>query len=152
MFDKILIPTDGSQGVEKAIEYAVAIAEKFTSTVHILFVVESSNLLIGYDQDMASQTQVQSVVEGMYQVGEDAVAKIAKQLSERGIEKVTTKVKDGHAVEVILEYIKEEGIDLILMGTHGRRGLNRLLLGSVAGEVVHRATVPVMTVRMDNKD
>ncbi|HDL85131.1 MAG TPA: universal stress protein [Candidatus Acetothermia bacterium] len=152
MFDKILIPTDGSQGVEKAIEYAVAIAEKFTSTVHILFVVESSNLLIGYDQDMASQTQVQSVVEGMYQVGEDAVAKIAKQLSERGIEEIITKVRDGHAAEVILEYIKEEGIDLIVMGTHGRRGLNRLLLGSVVGEVVHRATLPVMTVRMDNKD
>ena len=152
MFDKILIPTDGSRGVEKAIEYATAIAEKFSSTVHVLFVVESSNILIGYDQDMTSQYHVQSAVENMYQVGEDAVAKIAKQLAEHRIEKVTTKVRDGHPTELILEYTKEQGIDLIVMGTHGRRGLNRMLLGSVADEVVHRALVPVMTVRMADQE
>lgn len=152
MFDKILIPTDGSRGVEKAIEYATAIAEKFSSTVHALFVVESSNILIGYDQDMANQIHVQSAVENMYQVGEDAVAEIAKQLAQQGIEKVTTKVSDGHPAELILAYAKENGIELIVMGTHGRRGLNRILLGSVADEVVHRATVPVMTVRMTDQE
>ncbi len=152
MFEKILIPTDGSRGVEKAIEYAAALAGKFSSQVHILFVVESSNVLIGYDQDMANQSQMQSAVESMYHVGEDTVARIANQLEEDGIKKITTKVRDGHPADVILEYVKEEGIGLIVMGTHGRRGLNRLLLGSVAGEVVHRATVPVMTVRMGSKD
>lgn len=152
MFEKILIPTDGSRGVEKAIEYAATLAGQFSSQVHILFVVESFNVLIGYDQDMANQSQMQSAVESMYHVGEDTVAKIAKQLEGHGIKKITTKVRDGHPAEVILEYVKKEGIDLIVMGTHGRRGLNRLLLGSVAGEVVHRATIPVMTVRMGSKD
>ena len=148
MFKNILIPTDGSRGVEKAVECATAIAENFASTVHILYVVESNNILIGYDQDMANQVQVQSAVESMYQFGEDAVGKIAKQLAEAGIKNVSTEVRDGSPAEVILQYIKGKGIDLIVMGTHGRRGLNRLLLGSVADEVVHRATVPVMTVRM----
>ena len=152
MFDNILIPTDGSQGVERAIEYAAAIADEFSSTIHILFVVESNNVLIGYDQDMASQAQVQSAVENMYQFGEDAVAKIARQLSGHRIKDITTKVLDGNPVDVILEYTKEKKICLIAMGTHGRRGLNRLLLGSVADEVVHRATVPVMTVRMSDKE
>lgn len=152
MLDKILIPTDGSRGVEKAIEYAATLAKKFSSEVHILFVVESNNVLIGYDQEMASQAQVQSAVENMYQIGEDTVGKIAKQLAETGIKNVSTEVRDGHPAEVILEYAKGKGIDLIVMGTHGRRGLNRLLLGSVADEVVHLATIPVMTVRMANEE
>ncbi|MFQ6117464.1 MAG: universal stress protein [Candidatus Bipolaricaulia bacterium] len=88
----------------------------------------------------------------MHQAGEWIVQKTAEEFIARGVEEVESEVRDGHPAEVILDYVQEKGIDLIVMGTHGRRGLDRLLLGSVAGEVVHRAMVPVMTVRMTGRE
>jgi nucleotide-binding universal stress UspA family protein len=151
MFNKILVPTDGSQGVEKAIKYAAAIAGRFGAEVHILFVAEPFHQMIFYELGDAFPAQVQDIIENMHQLGEKIVEKTAKELVAHGVKDVNGEVRDGHPAEVILDYVQEKGIDLIAMGTHGRRGLNRVLLGSVADEVVHRATVPVMTVRMTEK-
>ena len=147
MFKKILVPVDGSQEGEKAIKYAAAIAEKFQAKVHILFAIKPTEILAVYEQELTSGELHQHAVEKMYEVGDIIIQRTKKLFAQEGITKVEGEVRDGYPAEVILDYVKEKGIDLIVMGTHGRRGL-RALLGSVASEVVHQSPVPVMTVKM----
>ena len=71
---------------------------------------------------------------------------IARQLRKRGYE-VTTAVQFGEAAERIIEYVQEREIDLVAMTTHGRTGLGRLLLGSVASEILHQLHVPILLLR-----
>ncbi len=146
MFKKILVPVDGSQEGGRAIKYAAAIAEKFQAKVYTLFAIKPNEILVGYEQEMVSGVQERYTVDEMYKVGDAILQKARDQFLKEGVQEVEGEVRDGYPAEVILDYVEEKGIDLIVMGTHGRRGL-RALLGSVASEVVHQATVPVMTVK-----
>jgi nucleotide-binding universal stress UspA family protein len=74
--------------------------------------------------------------------------KTADVIRKSGVEEVETVLKTGTPAKAILDFVDEAKIDLIVMGTHGRRGLDRVLLGSVTEEVVRLSRVPVMTVRM----
>jgi nucleotide-binding universal stress UspA family protein len=143
MFKDILLPTDGSKGAEEAINCAVAIAKKFNSRIHVLFVVEPSRF-----QDFGAGVALASVIEAIQKAGEQIIRETAQMIRESGVLDVIEVTREGHPAEEIVKYAKEAGIDLIVMGTHGRRGLDRILLGSVAEEVVRTADVPVMTVRM----
>lgn len=148
MFKNLLLPTDGSQGVMKAINCAVGIGLKFDAKVHILFVVEPPSLIFDY-RGFGGLAE-REIIENLREEGQHIVERTAKLIREAGIEEVQSVVREGSPAENILLYAKENKIDLIVMGTHGRRGLNRLLLGSVAEEVVRTSDVPVMTVRMVN--
>ena len=147
MFNKILVPIDGSPGGEQAIAYAAAIADKFNSKVYVLFAIKPVDVLVGYDQEIESEIQTRYTVDYMYKVGEKIVQEVQDKFHEQGIKDVDGDIRDGYPAEVILDYAREKEVDLIVMGTHGRRGL-RALLGSVAREVIHKAPVPVMTVKM----
>ena len=147
MFEKILVPIDGSPGGEQAITYAAAIADKFDSKVYVLFAIKPVDVLVGYDQEIESEFQTRYNVDYLYKAGEKIIQAVQDRFHEQGIKDVDSDIRNGYPAEVILNYAKEKEVDLIVMGTHGRRGL-RALLGSVASEVVHKATVPVMTVKM----
>ncbi|MCS6936205.1 MAG: universal stress protein [Candidatus Bipolaricaulota bacterium] len=143
MFKRILVPTDGSRGVEKAVNCATTIALAFDSKIYLLFVTEPPALLFEY-----ANVAEQSILEAINKEGKHILEKTAQQIREAGVEQVETVLRAGTPAKVILDFVDEAKIDLIVMGTHGRRGLDRILLGSVTEEVVRLSKVPVMTVRM----
>ncbi len=142
-FDKILFPTDFSDCASHAFPYVLHLAREFRAEVHLL------HALVLHDTDPGNAAHRLPDVEGLYQVLEaHAESQLAKAIEDHG-DGVTfrcAQLRSISAAGAILEYAAEHNIDLIALGTHGRRGLRRLLLGSVAEEVVRLAPCPVLTV------
>lgn len=143
MFKKILVPTDGSRGVERAVNCATTVALAFEAKVYLLFVAEPPTMLLEY-----ANIAEKNIIEALHHEGKRILEKTADAVRKSGVEEVETVLKTGTPAKVILDFANEEKVDLIVMGTHGRRGLDRVLLGSVTEEVVRVSKVPVMTVRM----
>lgn len=133
MYDHILVPTDGSENAEPAVENGVAVAAQFGATVHALSVAPHvvARDRLRYDPVEAA---------------ERAVAAVEQQCDERGVD-VSTEIRRGDPGQEILAYLEETDVDAVVMGTHGRTGLDNVLFGSVANLVVKNADVPVTTVR-----
>jgi nucleotide-binding universal stress UspA family protein len=144
MYERILVPTDGSPAAEAAVEQAVSLAKQYDATIHALYVVDTS----AYS---TLEAGAEVIINALEEEGEQAVEDIAEAGSEAGVE-VETTVTAGTAYRSILEYVDNHDIDLIIMGTHGRRGLDRYLLGSVTERVVRTADVPVLTVRQQTEE
>ena len=140
MYDRILLPTDGSDASDRAVEQAIGLARETGATLHVLFVVED----IPYAPELMDDE-----VEGrLREMGEEALEQIRARADEAGVE-IETALREGAPHTAILEYADEAAVDLVVMGTHGRSGLDRYLLGSVTERVVRTADVPVLTVRME---
>jgi nucleotide-binding universal stress UspA family protein len=145
-YSDVLIPTDGSEGAEAAVDHGIAFAETVGADVHGLSVTDVRATVPNVD--VGSQTEVHDLLEAE---GERATDYVDTQGSEAGLD-VTTAVVRGTPYAQIREYVAEHDVDLIAMGTHGRTGLERYLLGSVAEKVVRTADVPVLTVRLGDGD
>ena len=143
VFDRILLPTDGSDAGNRAVDQAVGLAAETGAALHLLFVVED----IPYAPEMVDDTVEAQIRE----VGEATLADIQERAGAAGVE-VTEAIRDGAPHEAILEYAAEADVDAVVMGTHGRSGLDRYLLGSVTERVVRTADVPVLTVRMNDEE
>jgi nucleotide-binding universal stress UspA family protein len=140
MYDRILFPTDGSEPAESALDYALRIATEHGSTLHILNVADTSR---------DSLTQIQGeVIDALEQEGERIVAEATQRARDRGIS-VVSEVVQGTPSASIVKYSDRFDVDLIVMPTHGRRGLERFLIGSVTERVTNTAAVPVITVNPD---
>jgi nucleotide-binding universal stress UspA family protein len=139
MYDQILVPTDGSPAADAAIEHAIDLASRYDARVHALYVVDGS----AYS---TLEAGAEIVVEALESEGEEATERVSKAAEEAGVE-VVSSVVNGTAYRTIREYVEDNGIDLVVMGTHGRQGLDRYLLGSVTERVVRTSDVPVLTVR-----
>lgn len=138
MYDEILLPTDGSEGVQAAVDNALSLAALADATVHALFVVDNRGAAGEWDV----------VVEREEERGEAALDAVADAGAERGVA-VERHLRRGTPHEEILEAIGAYGADLVVMGTHGRTGIDRFVnAGSVAERVVRHASVPVMTARL----
>ncbi|MFT4905571.1 MAG: nucleotide-binding universal stress UspA family protein [Natronomonas sp.] len=140
MYDRILLPTDGSEASSRAIEQAIGLATETGAEIHALFVVED----IPYAPEMMDD----EVAAQLRSVGEEALTAIREQAEEAGVD-VVAALEEGAPHTTIIDYSEAENVDLIVMGTHGRSGLDRYLLGSVTERVVRTAEVPVLTVRME---
>ena len=138
MYDDVLIPTDGSESAERAARHGVVLARAYDATVHALSVIDER------DYDGVADGRVpdpgDAAVERDAQEAVEAVADLADG-------ETVTRVEAGVPSEAILAYATEAGVDLVVMGTHGRTGVDRFVIGSVAEKVVRRADVPVVTVR-----
>lgn len=143
MFRHILLPTDGSAGVGQAIDAAVAIAEKFDARIHVLFVAEPPRF-----HEYGASVALTNIMETLQESGRQILDDTAERIRNKGPSAVETALRQGHPAEEVNAYAEETDIDLVVMGTHGRRGINRMLLGSVAEEVVRTSNVPVMTVQI----
>ena len=143
MADEILVPTDGSDGATAALEHALDVAAADGARVHVLFVVDTTGDGLRSDDD--------EVLEVFEARGAEIVTAAAERANDRGVS-VVDVVERGDPHETILTYAETAAVDLITMGTHGRRGLKRLFLGSVTERVVRTATVPVLTVREPTVD
>ncbi len=139
MYDRILIPTDGSKASSGALEHAITHALEYDATLYALNVVDASIF--------AADIETGALIETHKAAGERAVSAVADRAAEAGLESVVTEVIIGRPHREILAYSEEQNIDLIVMGTHGRTGLGRYLLGSVTEKVVRLSEVPVLTVR-----
>ena len=137
MYDHVLVPTDGSAAVEGAIAHAVELAETYGATVHALYAVQPL---------YAPEPGFDRVYTAMEEEGETAVETVAERARDAGLV-VETAVRRGEPHQQIVEYAADHGVDLIAMGTHGRTGLDRYLVGSVTEKVVRTVEVPVLTVR-----
>ncbi|WP_436925914.1 universal stress protein [Halosimplex amylolyticum] len=138
MYEDILVPTDGSDGASRALDEAVDLAAAFDATVHSLYVVDVSAV--------GPETGAVDLVESFEQMGEDTTDAAVTRARDAGVDAVGS-VATGRPHRSILDYVEENDIDLVVMGTHGRTGLERYLLGSVTEKVVRTAEVPVLTVR-----
>ena len=145
MFKHILIPVDGSETSMHALAKAVGLAKTFGSTVTALYVIDPYPFT-GVGADFAyGQEQYLSAATAEANAALDA-AKAA--IIQAGVSNVNTMVGEGHAVhDGIQRAVESTGADLIAIGSHGRRGLEKLVLGSVTQKVLNVAHVPVLVVR-----
>ena len=146
MYDDILIPTDGSSPADEAVSEGLELAAQTDATVHALYVVEPIPLGRFAAGGRSASGEWGDVIDEQRAEGEEATAAVAEAAVERDLE-VETAVRHGKPAAEILEYADEEGVDAIVMGTHGRTGADRLVIGSVAEQVVRRSPVPVTTIR-----
>jgi nucleotide-binding universal stress UspA family protein len=142
MFKNILVPMDGSNLSELALANAVLIASGSESTkLNIIYVVEPFKSLAHWVSDDIAQKMEKEAVR----VARKYLDQTVEKLSIKGITAEGVIVK-GNPAEVIREYAVKTGVDLIVMGTHGRTGFSRLMFGSVASSVIHNSPMPVMLV------
>jgi len=138
MYDDILVPTDGSESAMEAAKNAVELAKQYDGTIHALYVID-----IGA---MWPDAYEGNVLHDFESRGKKAVERVRERAEDAGIDVTDDVVTGGNPYRVILDYADENDIDCIVMGTHGRSGLEHYLLGSVTERVVRLAKVPVMTV------
>ncbi|MFC6723602.1 universal stress protein [Halobium palmae] len=141
-YENVLIPTDGSAAATYAADHLLELAAALDATVHVLSVVDDTSL--GLD--------VRSEVSGkdLEETATDAVDTVVSKAEARGVTKTVRHVEYGSPVEEILGSIESNVIHAVGMGTTGRRGTDRILLGSVAEKTVRSAPVPVMTLTKRN--
>lgn len=139
MYERILVPTDGSAATDDAVERAIDLAKRYGAEVHALYVVETNVAL--------PEGGVVDLTDAFERLGEEAVADVAERAEAAGVD-VETAVAHGTAHRSILDYVEAEDVDLVVMSTHGRTGIDRYLLGSVTEKIVRLCDVPVLTVRM----
>lgn len=148
MYKKILLPTDGSKYAEKAAEHAIWIADRSCAEIIVITVMETSSLVGLPAEDMIIKIKEMLKEEGKLSL--EKISKVLLESKDQGIceneVKMSFVTKEGHPADEILKIIKDENVDLVVMGTSGKHGLDRFLLGSVAEKVVRSSTCPVLVV------
>ncbi len=144
MFKRILIPVDGSSTAQQAVQKAAGLAQAFGSQATVIYVIDPYPFT-GLGSDFAyGQAEYLGAAA---KEAEEAIAAARAVLSAAGVT-VETRVVEAHAIwRGIIETANACGADLIVMGSHGRRGLEKLVLGSVTQRVLSHATQPVFVAR-----
>ncbi|ELZ41602.1 universal stress protein [Halorubrum tebenquichense] len=144
MYDNVLLPTDGSVGVDRAIDHAIDAAGRYDATLHVLYVVDSG-VVNAYSGDEFVDG-AEGAEETLEETGREALDAAAALANDAGVEAVTA-MRYGAPHEEILRYIDEEDIDLTVMGSKTRSGDYRRMLGSVTERVSRQSTAPVSIVK-----
>jgi nucleotide-binding universal stress UspA family protein len=140
-FKHILVATDFSSSSERALDLGIQLAASFDAKLTLLHVWEIP--VYPYMEFVLSSAELVATVE---RAAEQSLASVLREAHKR-LPSARSMLKMGTAWEQILAAAKDEGADLIVMGTHGRRGLSHAVMGSVAEKVVRLASVPVLTAR-----
>jgi nucleotide-binding universal stress UspA family protein len=139
VYDTILVPTDGSDGAAAAAAHAVDLAKAHGSALHALYVVDVRMSPISENMDH------DEVIELVDESGERPTAAVLDRAEHEGVPTVEA-IRLGVPHRIIREYADAEGVDLVVMGTHGRTGIEHALVGSVTERAVRTLDVPVLTV------
>ena len=144
-FARILVPTDFSPPSGAALATAGALAAQFGASIHLIHVLEDPSTAAAYASDVYGY--IPSGLSESWR--KEAQTRLEELLDapEKAHFRVTTSVTFGSPAKAIVDYARDNGINLIVMGTHGRSGFAHLLVGSVAEQVVRTAECPVLTVR-----
>jgi len=137
-YENVLVPTDGSEGASRAAEHALSLAASLDATVHALSVVDDTALGPDVRSTISEREREQAATAAL-----DDLVSAGKT---HGVGNVVRHVEHGRPVDRILDTIESSDVHAVVMGTTGRRGTDRILLGSVAEQTVRSAPVPVITV------
>lgn len=144
-YEEVLVPTDGSEYAEMSVDHGLAVAEAADARVHAVNVVDLGSMTAS-----VPYTLPDDVIVRMEADGETETEQVASRARERGLDAVTD-VRRGAAARTLLDYVDQEDIDLVSMGTAGRTGLDRYLLGSTTEQLVRRSDAPVLAVNARNR-
>ena len=145
LFRKVLIATDGSEYTKKAIDYGIELAINTGAKLQAIYVVDTG----GYKSIPLSAPQ-EYAYSILRQEGDMAIKYVADSAEAAGLE-AEGIIVEGHPAEEIIKYAEENSIDLIVIGTLGKSGLDRFLLGSVADKVIRNSKIPVIAVPVKEK-
>lgn len=149
MYKRILVPVDGSETSNKALVTALQFARDFGGRVRLVHVMEELTYLTGYDPYGYSG----DLVTVMRETGEKILDQGMAMAQSAGVEADSMLFDSGERLaETVADAAKRWNADLIVAGTHGRRGLGRVLMGSGAEQIVRLAPVPVLVVRLPDGD
>ena len=141
-FRNILFPVDLSETSEKIIPYVLLMAEKFKSEIHLLFVVR---VLDHYSGMYVLGSTIMEFQKGIIEGSEKRLLEFKDEFF-KDVSDVKARVAVGDISEEIMNYTEAEKIDLLIMGTHGRKGLEKIFFGSIAERVAKNAPVPVLLI------
>lgn len=139
MYGRILVPTDGAEGTERVVAHAAELAKIHDAVLEAVYVVNTASFA-----NLPMETSWEGVSTMLRDEGEAALDE-AERVSDVPLKR---RMLEGNPAREVVRYAKDSDTDLIVMGTHGRGGLNRILLGSVAERVVRSSPIPVLTVRV----
>jgi nucleotide-binding universal stress UspA family protein len=139
-YRNVLVPTDGSDCATAAVDHALSIAAACGATLHALNVVDDS-IIVGSPGGVLPENYLDSLED----MGEEATEALAERATEQGVV-VETAVEKGRPGDGIKAYASDNEIDIVVMGTHGRSGVERFLLGSTTEQVIRTGTCPVLAV------
>lgn len=145
MYRRILVPVDGSDTAKKGLEEAISLAEALESELRIIHIVDDSVLALNPEAGVAAAPLVEDFAESGRQILEEARVLASARGTVAGI--VLHENFTGRVADCIIDEANKWRAELIVMGTHGRRGIRHAVLGSDAEAVVHAACVPVLLVR-----
>lgn len=146
-FTRILVPTDFSAPSNAALEAAKTMAARFGASLHLIHVLEDPFVTAAYAPEIYAAPP--AGIKEQWQQGAETLLETQLTPAEHATFRSTVLALFGTPAKAIVEYAAANGIDLIVMGTHGRGGVAHLLMGSVAERVVRTAPCPVLTVRND---
>lgn len=142
--ERILFPIDFSEGAMNALDYAISLAKEYNAKLYLLHVV--------HDVSMTAGWQVPHIrIDELYRSMEESASKELEKCCQeelKGVKDIEKIVLKGIPDDEILKVARDKKIDLIIIGTHGRTGIDRLLFGSTAEKVVRKAPCPVLSVRL----
>ena len=141
-YEDILVPTDGSPAATAALDQALPVAKHVGATVHVLSVVETGGIGVGDHIE----------IDVLSQYADDAIADGLERAEDAGVDAVGAVEAASSAARGIRAYIDDPGVDFVAMGTQGRTGVSRSLLGSVAERTLRTAPVPVLAVPTREED
>lgn len=148
MLEKILFATDGSASSRKALEFAVEMASRYEAQLYVLHVISSMGIPVDI-LEYVSAEDIEDSPASVYleKVGLKIIHQSEKECKATGCENVHTVVLRGDPADTIIEYAKEEAVDVIILGSRGFRGIKGKLLGSVSRKVSHAADCTCIIVK-----
>lgn len=148
MYKHILIPTDGSELATKGLEQGLALAKALQASVTIVTVTE---LWSAYELAIEARSGKHNPVERFEKEASETATRVleaaAAKASAAGVSAKTIHIPDMHPAEGIIQAATDNGCDVIVMSSHGRRGMRRFILGSQTAEVVTQTAIPVLVIR-----
>ena len=153
MYERILVPTDGSDVAQSAVDHAIDLATKYDAELHALYVADTDAIAYSLGAEQVDRIR-QGNFAGMTELrrkAETATGYVAELAGEQGVD-VVEHHAGGQPHDMIADYAEDNDIDLVVMGSHGRAGVRRALLGSVTERTLRSTHVPVLVVDYRSAD
>jgi nucleotide-binding universal stress UspA family protein len=139
---RVLIATDGSEGMDTVYRIAIDMAKTLNAKIYAVYVVDTASF-----QGLPQDDVIAMLRTKLYDMGWNVLRTLERRVREEGLD-VAVLLEEGEPAESIIRVAKKHGIDMIVMGTTGKSGIDRILLGSVAEKVLRYAHCPVLAVRL----